>query len=311
MLEILSRINNKYRKAKFSYIAKEIRNTPAINFELNKDIVIVSQVYHDAVDMTLLALKSFLKQFGQGYVELLDDGSLTPEDYALFEEHIPHLTITHINDIDIGKCPAGGCWERLIHILELSKNAYVIQVDTDTLTIGPVADLFDFYKSNQAFTVGSPAWPNAIDLEYLKLVMGNNKGTHVQVSAERELHSTNAIDIKQYLRGCAAFTGFPKGTLSFDDLERFSVEMEAKLGKDKWHEWGSEQFASNVMISLCDKAEILPWPKYQNFGFPKLNAKQTVRDFDSKVSVLHFIGSNRFIDDTYAELSKKFIKECC
>jgi hypothetical protein len=268
-------------------------------------------VYHDAVDMTLLALKSFLKQFGQGYVDLLDDGSLTPEDYALFEEHIPHLTITHINDLDIGKCPAGGCWERLIHILELSKNAYVIQVDTDTLTIGPVADLFDFYKSNQAFTVGSPAWPNAIDLEYLKLVMGNNKGTHVQVSAERELHSTNAIDIKQYLRGCAAFTGFPKGTLSFDDLERFSIEMETKLGKNKWHEWGSEQFASNVMISLCDKAEILPWPKYQNFGFPKLNAKQTVLDFDSKVSVLHFIGSNRFVDDTYAELSKKFIKECC
>ncbi|MDU0356376.1 hypothetical protein RS130_23000 [Paraglaciecola aquimarina] len=278
-----------------------------MQFEKNKEVVIVSQVYHAAVDMTLLALKSFLQQFGQGFVELLDDGSLTAEDYALLKKHIPHLNITHIKDIDVGLCPAGACWERLVHILHLSQDAYVIQVDTDTLTIGPVAEVFDHVSRNQAFTIGSPAWPEPVNTEYLRLVMNAHNGKHVQVSAERHLHSASSIDISQYCRGCAAFTGFPKGTLSFELLQAFSVEMEQKLGKQKWHEWGSEQFASNVMISVCEDPKILRWPQYQNYGFPKLNANQTVLDFDSKVSVLHFIGSNRFIDNTYSELAKRFV----
>lgn len=308
MRNIVNKISTKFRKRKFDSMAANVRHSAPINFELNKDVVIVSQVYHAALDMTLLALKSFLRQFGQGFVELLDDGSLTPADYELLNKHIPHLNITHMKDIELGQCPSGGCWERLIHIIKLSQDAYVIQVDTDTLTIGPVAEIFDFYKQNQAFTVGSPAWPNPLNLEYLRLVMGNNDGTHVQISAERVLYSVNSIPLHKYLRGCAAFTGFPKDTLSFDDLEKFSVEMETKLGKDKWHEWGSEQFASNVMISLCEKSEVLPWPRYQNFGFPKLTKKPNKDDFNF-TSVMHFIGSNRFDFDIYNHLSKQLIKQ--
>lgn len=309
MLEILSKLGDKYRKEKFSYAAKEIRNTPPINFELNKDIVIVSQVYHGAVDMTLLALKSFLKQFGQGYVELLDDGSLTQDDYALFETHIPHLHITHIRDVNIGQCPSGGCWERLIHILELSQNAYVIQLDTDTLTTDSVEEVLNYVTNNQAFTIGGKNWAKPVEVGSLEPALREIKGQHVQVLAERELHKIKSINVIQYCRGCAAFTGFPKGKLSFSMLESFSIEMEKILGSDKWKEWGSEQFASNVMVSMCENPELLIWPKYQNYRFPVMQNIKNTDDFNGKVSLFHFIGTNRFVDNTYRNLVKKILEQ--
>jgi len=54
---------------------------------------------------------------------------------------------------------------------------------------------------------------------------------------------------------------------------------------------------------------LLPWPKYQNYGFPRFTEKQKFHDFYGKVSVLHFIGSNRFVDSTYCQLTKKLISE--
>jgi len=308
ILNILTKIKKRLAQKKYNSIARKIRNTPVTHYKYNEEIVIVSQVYHAAVDMTLVALKSFLTYFGEGSVEILDDGSLTDDDYALFRKHIPHVRFHHINDVDTGKCPKGSCWERLTRIIELTENAYVIQVDTDTLTIGQIHEVYESAKNNRAFTIGSPNYSKAISTQYLANYLSNIKTDHVQTIAEQSLFKTNSIKVSKSIRGCAAFTGFPKGSLNKEVLESFSLEMEGMIGRERWHEWGSEQFASNVMVSICEKPQVLPWPKYQNFGFPKSNRTPNEDDFNL-TSVFHFIGSNRFDFGIYTYFTNKFIEK--
>jgi hypothetical protein len=304
---VCQKLTKQHNKKCFDRAASKVRESLPVNIKHQDDIVIVSQVYHAAMDMSLLALKSFAKLFTRGRFELIDDGSLTDEDYRVLKHHLPRVNITKNAQIEVGKCPRGGCWERLIHIINLTKNAYVIQVDTDTLTIGPMPEVDAFVRNNQAFTIGNPMWPSPTDSGYMSDVAKAWQGTHVQVKTEEQLESLTSIELNRYLRGCAAFTGFPKGVLNFTVLEALSIELESKLGKVKWHEWGSEQVASNIMISLCKNSQILPWPKYMNFGFPNTGFNQ-IDDYFGKISLLHFIGSNRFDHRVYEKLVKRFIK---
>jgi hypothetical protein len=304
--KIFDKSLKKINKRRFDKCAKEVRATEKLSIQHQNDIIIVSQIYHDAMDMSLLALKSFGKAFGRGKFELLDDGSLTEDDYKTLFQHLPSLNITKIDDINVGDCPRGGTWERLIHIINLSQNAYVIQVDTDTLTLGALPEVDAYVRKNQAFTIGSPMWPEPITPSYMSSVAKYWNGTHVQVKTEEQLGEMQSIPLTKYLRGCSAFTGFPKGQFEFHLLEALSIEMENKLGKDKWNEWGSEQVSSSLMVSLCENAQILPWPKYMNFGFPETGFT-SMKDYQGKVSMLHFIGSNRYDKNLYKKLSKNFI----
>lgn len=40
-----------------------------------------------------------------------------------------------------GEFPAGGCWERLLTIRDRPAGAYWLQLDSDTVTIGPVQEV--------------------------------------------------------------------------------------------------------------------------------------------------------------------------
>ncbi|MCX2981310.1 hypothetical protein EYC98_10585 [Halieaceae bacterium IMCC14734] len=272
-------------------------------------LVIVSLVYHDAVDMTLLAINSFLSQIRRGRVELIDDGSLTPQDYQILTSQIQHLKIVHISEIDVGSCPRGGCWERLVHILRLSEHSYVVQVDTDTLTLGVITEVDQAIRDNGAFTIGGPMFAKAVHTDYMAMLANRWDTEHVQALGERQLSTLESIELEYYCRGCAAFTGFPKGGSTVSTLQQFSDEMDSRLGSHKWCEWGSEQLASNVMISLTLAPQILPWPKYQNFGFPEIaiGSKLRASDFSGKTSVIHFIGSNRYDGGIYRELAEAYI----
>lgn len=311
-MEFLTRAINKYQaqknKKRFKKVARHIRTTKPLDIKYQEDIVIVSQIYHDAIDMSLLALKSFGRSFTRGRFELIDDGSLTDEDYELLKSQLPKVKIVHINEIDIGKCPKGGTWERLIHIINLSEIAYVIQVDTDTLTIGAIPEIDQYVRMNQAFTIGGPMWPEPVSLDYMSEVAKSWKGWHVQVKTEEYLSSVKSIPLEKYLRGCSAFTGFPKGVFDFNKLELFSLELEKEVGKEKWHEWGSEQISSSIMISLCENAQILSWPKYMNFGFPDTGYHDN-KQYRGKVSLIHFIGSNRFDKKVYEYFVKEVINK--
>lgn len=301
-MSLISKTNEKINKVQFNRVANTVFDTNPIIADANPEIIIVSQIYSSAVHMTLVAIKSFLRFFGSASVELIDDGSLTKEDIHKIETHLIGVKIIHINDINIGSCPNGGTWERLCYIIERSKSAYVIQVDTDTLTTGPIAEIYNLVQSNTSFAVGAPMWPDKIPLNYLKTFTTALKNDHVQVQGEGLLDSIESLKLDGYLRTCSAFTGFAKGKFTLGDLERFSSEMQNKLGAEKWNEWGSEQFSSNVMISTLDDSTVLPWPKYQNYKFPSYSG-----EYQGIVSFIHFIGSCRFLDRKYEKMTKEII----
>lgn len=300
MLEI---INKKINNSLFNRVSKKVLKTPPIKATSNENVIIVSQVYSNALYMTLLAIKSFLLHFGDANVELIDDGSLTKSDKDILKKHLLGCKIIPIGNIDIGKCPKGGTWERLIHIISKSQHNFVIQIDTDTLTIGPIPEIYNAVNNNTSFTIGSPMWPREANIQYLNSLFSRKNIAHVQQLGEIELINNDNYNLDSgYIRGCSAYTGFAQGIFNFDDLERFSVQMEQTLGSDKWHEWGSEQFSSNVVISSDKNASILPWPKFQNYNFPHDNGS-----IQGRVSAIHFIGSNRYDHRIYEKLSSQVI----
>ncbi|MDP5031435.1 hypothetical protein [Paraglaciecola sp.] len=304
-MKIFERLQSRLNKKRFAAVAQRVRNTPPIALPKDADVVVVSQVYHNAMDMTLLAIKSFIKYFSnETLVELIDDGSLNAEDYELLNWHLPGVKIIHINSIELGELPSGGTWERLTYIMKRSQDKYVIQVDTDTITCGPIDDVYSAVKANQAFSIGNPRWSNKVPTEYTAAYATSFGNEHVQFLGERHLHTLKSFELPYYLRVCSAFTGFPKGQVVMQDLVAFSNEMQSLLGDKKWNEWGSEQFSSNVMISKLTNSFALPWPKYQNFMQPVYSGQHK-----GIVSVFHFIGSHRFYARTYEKLAAQTVEK--
>jgi hypothetical protein len=293
----------------FEASVKNIRFTKPIQTDNASKRIVVSLLYHDALDMSLLALKSFLSKSLPCRVELLDDGSLTENDYETLCEHLQGVQITHVKDVDVKTCPRGSCWERLVHIINLSAEGYVIQVDTDTLTLGTIYEIEKHVENNTAFRIGGPQWPEPVTTDYLAKIVGGWRSDHVQTHCEAALHKTNTFSQVRYLRGCAAFSGFPKGKFDLDRLERLSTEISEIITIERWNEWGTEQFASNVMLSEVKGAEILPWPKYNNFEQPNIiNNSKDINLLSAQSSLIHFIGSTRFNKGVFRRLASKVIK---
>ena len=117
-------------------------------------------------------------------------------------------------------------------------------------------------------------------------------GEHVQILSEANLDRLPDSDSARYVRGCAGFSGFAPGSFSRGQLREFSHAMRAILG-DKWSAWGTEQFASNYMVSNSPSATVLPHPKYCHPG----------RERPGTV-FLHFIGFVRFNTDRYARAAR-------
>jgi hypothetical protein len=260
--------------------------------------------------MYLLAIKSFLYHFTQGSVHVLDDGSLTAADIELLKQHIPKISIQHIKNIDVSDFPTGNTWERLLYSIDLSQDSYVIQLDTDTLTMKPLLDVYNAVKSGRGFIIGNgPAWEQPIKVDYMHNIIKTWSTEplhdHIQIASEIVFPDLPFFaESKNYYRGCSGFTGLPKGQISRELLQDFSRQVSAKIGQNKWHEWGSEQVACSVMISRTREPLILPWLLYQNFGFPSRHAKSLVT-----AVVVHFIGTYRFADRCYQKHASQFIND--
>jgi hypothetical protein len=286
--------SRKIEKCKF-----ELGNLSKVDF----DVTVVSQLHHSAIYMGVMALVSFIESIGlKVKLELLDDGSLTEKDKALLNRTFDNPNLTHINKINLEGCPSGGTWERLCHILELCANSYVVQVDSDTFSSGGLKQVRENILHNKAFTIVGEHWQKPISPVEMSNLARSWNGEHVQVMAESLFDQLRSIKMNKYIRGCSAFAGFPKGCNLRESLSSFSHEMESNLGENKWRQWGSEQLSSNVMISLCDPSEALPWPEYQNFGFP------WIKGFNqSSYELIHFIGSNRYAKGVYSRRLKQFL----
>jgi hypothetical protein len=219
---------------------------------------------------------------------------LTPDDRRVLEAHLPGLHISDSRRVQTGSCPSYSSWKRLFRIAEISQTSYVVQLDSDTMTLGPMSEVYDRAHANRGFLIGDGRFSEPMDLVLMQSIAKRWIATGPQAFIEQilpELPFFSPGD--RYLHGCAGFAGYPQGSLNAERIEDLSQQVETRIGRDNWHRWGSEQSATLCLISKCPGAGILPWPKYRNHLFPPTNEPMEGANF------IHFIGTNRFADDTY------------
>jgi hypothetical protein len=287
MESLPQRALRKLREWQFNRAARAVLDTPPLR-AAGDGLVIFSMIGTRVLYPYLVSAKSFHAQLGRGRFAVLDDGTLTAEDKAVLAHHLDQPQIFSIADVDLGDCPKGGCWERLLTLLELRTSDYVIQLDSDTVTLGPVPEVAEAIAAGRNFTLKgdeTSRWRPAKDFasDFAQVP----KDAHVQAQIEAVMDRIDAGLPKpiHYVRGCAGFAGFVAGGLGRTVADGFSREARAMLGDAKWAQWGSEQVMSNVIVSNEGEPLLLPYDRYMNYwGEPSLG----------NASIAHFLGTCRF-----------------
>lgn len=283
----------------FNFRNHAVFNTPKLTCDPNGPVVITQLCRRDLV-IYLIAIKSFSQQIRPSHVYALDDGSLTADDRVMLQEHIPDLVFLELKDYRSTHCPAGGCWERLLAVAHLCQTHYVVQLDSDTITLGDICEVQNCIKQEESFVISVKdnqeieSMPSAIATARSHLL----EGSGIQPLSEASFDQLDNYEALKYARGCAGFSGFAKGSTSRAFIEGISRQMHQALG-EPWNEWGTEQVTSNIAIANSPKAIMLPHPKYANCQ----------RIDDSVTQFIHFIGYCRFKEGIYTKTSQKVIAE--
>lgn len=266
-------------------------------------LTVATMLCHGEVLMYLLAIKSFARELGQSpRVVVLNDGSLTADDEKRLHAQIASLTIVPISAVGTGVCPRGSCWERLMLISDLVQDGYVVQLDSDTLTLGPIPEVLAAIAENRSFTLlGDRSFP---EVEPMLAACARLKGnTHAQVQAvcERGFDQLPEAGKLKYLRGNAGFVGYARGSIDRERIGWFS-ELMRRIAGPKWDEWGSEQVTSNLLIANAENPLPLPPPRYVSYW-----AHADVPYEQS--SFLHLIGPHRYDQGFYLRHAKRVVRE--
>ena len=296
---MISRIRKKIDRAWFNYRCSGIFNTPPVKCDPDSPVLIVSQLHHPDMTMYMLAMKSFARFVRpQGFV-IVDDG-LLPEDRRILSEHFDSLRFVPSGDVQLGACPSGGCWERLLTLSQENNDHYVIQLDADTLTLSEPTEVLQCLAQNRSFTLGTGTGRQIVGFSEASHFALNKTSNHVQNHAERAFENYPGHEHLRYVRGCAGFTGFARGQLLPEKIQEFSIQMEKLVGKEKWREWGSEQVTSNYMAANAPDALVLPVERYP---FWSLSVDIT------KTIFVHFFGLFRFMGGMYTRQGLRVIKQ--
>lgn len=291
------RVRQRAKKTWFNIRCKDIFRTPRLESPPS-GVVIVSMISHYDLAMYLVAIKSLIKALGGVETLVVDDGTLTEADANVVASHVSPLRMVDVGDVHCGKCPKGGCWERLRVISENIGQNYVIQMDSDTVTLGAIPEVLSCIKENRSFTLGTGMGKNIVPAREISREMRAFKSDYVQVLAEQNLEQLENAKELRYVRGCAGFAGFARGSFEWSRVEGLSQSMEQLIG-GKWSEWGSEQVASNFIIANSEGARVLPYPKYANFS-PGVPHEES--------SFLHFIGPTRFRNGVYINRARSVVR---
>lgn len=254
-----------------------------------------SQLQHKDVLGYLVAAKSFAHSTGYGRFVVLDDGTLTAEDRALLRRHLPRIDFRTMSEVYYGNLPVGGTWERLITICDLAERDFVVQLDADTVTCGPLDEVTACVARGHSFTLMAGHTAAILPVARIaELANTIHRGHHVQLVAEGMLDRLDPAIATRYGCGCSGFAGFAPDPQRRAALERFSARMEELLGS-RWREWGTEQVSSNFLIARDPNGVLLPYRRYRNFGGEPLT--------DAAVFV-HFFGTFRYNGGTYRRLAR-------
>lgn len=302
MLMLRHKIERKLREAQFLRDARAVLRTPPLR-AADDGLVLFSMIGTKVLLPYLVAVKSLHAQLRRGRVVILDDGTLTAADKAVLSDHLDQPRIIPIAAVDTGPCPVGGTWERLLTILDLRRDHYVIQLDSDTVTLGPVDEIAEAIAAGRSFTLRG-GW----DAEVLPLAEVSARArasagpgrVHVQSAIEQAMEKMTIPgrgDLR-YARGCSGFAGFAPGGDGRALAEAFSAEAERLVGAPKWSEWGSEQVTSNFVIANEPDALLLPYDRYLNYWDEPVG---------TAVPFVHFVGTHRYTRGAYAQAARQVI----
>jgi hypothetical protein len=292
------KIKKSLNASRFNRQTSAILDTPPMPVVAGP-LAVVTMVSNSDVPMYLLSMKSFYRHLGRGRLVAVIDRDMPDAARGLLRKHFPGIEFQVLEDIDVGPCQRGGTWERLVYLLGLTQEEYVIQLDCDTLFFGPdIDEVLGCVADNRAFTL-SGGEREIVGLHEAARRARTINHPYVGLAAESLFDSYPGADQLHYVRGSSGFAGFAKGGFSRAQIESFHIEME-KLLPTRWTEWGTEQCASNFAVANSPGARVLPHPKYGNFDHHHDPAQS---------SFLHFIGAHRFDDGLFAKLGQQVIAE--
>jgi hypothetical protein len=180
---------------------------------------------------------------------------------------------------------------------------YVIQLDSDTVTIGPVPDVAAAIAENRSFSLSGGAVEAPLGFLPLpefatRFYPDGPKDGHVQAVLESRLATLPDAAERRYARACAGFAGFARGGGGLQAAQDFSAIGE-HLTSGRWAEWGSEQIASNYIIANEPGSVLLRYDHYMNYW---------AEPWGADTRFVHFVGAHRFDNGAYAAATRQAIK---
>ena len=291
-------VKRRYFRREFDSMCHAVLKTPPVELDTSSGVTVLSQSYHKDLYMYLVAAKSFAHFIKPARFVVVDDG-YTPEDQSIITSHLRRVEFIPRKRVSSSACPVGGCWERLLSIADLCADHYVIQLDSDTVTVADPVEVRECINRNASFTLSTKLGRDFISVEQAATAMAGNANKHIQVLAEKALGNIGELADTNYIRGCAGFAGFAKGAINRDAVERISGLMSRELGADAWNRWGSEQFASNYLIANTPSKALL---RFEDYPYWEPNAD--VRS----ARLIHFIGDHRFTSSAYRRFAMEAIR---
>ena len=301
--EYWSALGRRFGVWQHSRAVRSILDTPPIQ-PRNDGVILFSMIGTAVLLPYLVAVKSLHAHLQRGKVMLLDDGTLTVADKAHLAHHCGNPQILTFADIATAPCPKGNCWERLLAILDLRRDHYVIQLDSDTVTLGPVPEISAAIDANRSFTLGGGVEdvqhgfmtiPQMIDTIY----PDGPIYPHIQSVIEASLRDFPGADGLKYIRGCAGFAGFARSADGRATAQRFAVDAGRAVGS-RFSEWGSEQAASNFVVANDPDPIQLPYNRYTNHW---------EEDLPPDPAFIHYIGTYRYDRGSYVASTRRAIAQ--
>lgn len=301
MSALIDPILRRLREAQLLHAARGILASAPIAAR-EDGVVLLSMIGTRVLLPYLVAVKSLHARLGRGRIVILDDGTLTQRDKALLAHHCACPPVIPIAAVDTGPCQRGGTWERLLTILDLRAHDYVIQLDSDTVTLGPVDEVADAILAGRSFTLrGGPDSallpPDAV-ARFARANIASAR-PHMQWVVEAAMEGVRipGREALFYARGCSGFAGFAPSDEGRGLAEAFSAEARRLIGA-RWLEWGSEQVTSNFVIANSPGPLLLPYDRYLNYW---------QQDIPADAALVHFLGTNRYHAGLYAAAARQAI----
>src|SRR5215475_850720 len=151
---MVTRIKKSCQRWLFNRLVSDILDTAPLAPKEGEP-TIVSMLCHADILMYLLAIKSFYRQIGRGRIIIINDGTLNKNDIELLKYHVDPDEIIAADSLVSDACPTYISWKKLFCIAKCISDAFTIQLDSDTLTIGDIGEVGRFVETATSFILGT------------------------------------------------------------------------------------------------------------------------------------------------------------